>query len=109
MIAQRRQIDKASVGIDQGMLQVVDQLRKGAVTSVRAFLCTFQNDLLQAVGKLRHKLRRRKHLILQMFDGDCHCGIPVKGNLTCHHLIHGDAQGIDVTLVITVAAAHLLR
>ena len=109
MAGQRRQVYKITVGVQKGMFQVLNQLRHIAVTPVRTFLRTLQNNLLQAVGKIRHIFFRGFHLFLQMLDGDGHRGVPVKGNVSRHHLIHGDSKGIDITLGVAESSAHLLR
>ena len=44
-----------------------------------------------------------------MLNGDGHSGLTVKGNPSREHLKHGDTEGIDITLLIGVASACLLR
>ena len=91
------------------MLQVCDHILHTAVTTVYTFLCTFQNDLLQAVRKIRCIHARWDHFFLKMFDGDRHRSISVKRNSSCDHLIQCDSKRIDIALLIAVSASHLLR
>ena len=91
------------------MLQVCDHILHTAVTTIYTFLCTFQNDLLQTVRKVRCIHTWRDHLFLQMLDSDRHSGISVKRNSSCDHLIQCDSKRIDIALLIAVSASHLLR
>ena len=44
-----------------------------------------------------------------MLDCDGNGGIAVKRHSSGYHLVHGDAKGIDITLIVRISAAHLLR
>ena len=83
----RSQLHKIPLRVDQGMLQVCDHILHLVVSAVHTLLGTFQNDLLQAVRKIRRIDAGRNHFLLKMLDGNGNCGIPVKGNPACYHLI----------------------
>ena len=51
----------------------------------------------------------RYDILLQMLHRHHHGGLPVEGHPSRHHLIHHDAQGIDIALGVAVAAPGLLR
>ena len=106
---QRCQLNKMTVGIDQGMFQILDDFIHGIVTSLGTLLRALVDDLLQGIGKILGILGRRIHLILQMLDGDRHRAVTVKRDTAGHHLIHGDAQRVNIGFGIGKAAAHLLR
>ena len=96
--------DKISIRIDQGFLQVADQQRHALITPVRAFLRTFQYDLLNGTRQIGNIFSRGDNLLLQVLQRDLNRGIPVKGHPARQHLIHGDAQRIDITLGIGESA-----
>ena len=79
------------------------------IARARILLGTFHDDAFQAVGKVRHFHCRGRNLLLQMLERHGHRGIPVKGHMSGHHLVHGDADGIDVALLVHDAASRLLR
>ena len=108
-VIHRRQRYEISLWIDQRMLQICDHILHILITAIHTFLCTFQNDLLQTVGKLRCINTWRNNLFLKMFDSNSYCGISVKRNLPCNHFIHCDTQWINITLLITVSASDLFR
>ena len=108
-ISHRNDLDKISVRIHKGMLQILDQLVHIAVSSLCVFLGTFQNDLFKAVRDVRYQLRGRRDLLLQVLHGHLHRGVTVEGNLPCHHLVQRDADGVDVALLVAVTAPCLLR
>ena len=91
------------------MFQVCNDIFHFLVTAANTLLGTFQDDLLQTVWKILCVHTRRYHLFLQMLDRNSYCSISVKRNPACDHLIKCDTKRIDVTLLITVSAAHLLR
>ena len=84
-------------------------LRHILITAVGTLLCTFKNDLLYAYGDLRYEFLGRGHLLLDLFDGDGHGGVPVKGNSAGEHLKKGNTQRIDITLFIGKTASCLFR
>ena len=49
------------------------------ITAIHTLLRTFVDNLLQAVRKLRRIAARRRHLLLEMFDGDRNRGVSIKG------------------------------
>ena len=61
----RRQRYEISLWIDQRMLQICDHILHILITAIHTFLCTFQNDLLQTVGKLRCINTWRNNLFLK--------------------------------------------
>ena len=75
----------------------------------RILLGTFHNDALKTVRNIRYFLRRRLNLFPQMLDRDCHRGITVKRNMPRDHLIHRDARGVYVALLVHNSAPRLLR
>ena len=44
-----------------------------------------------------------------MLDCDGNGGVAVKRHSSGYHLVHGDTKGIDITLIVRISAAHLLR
>ena len=91
------------------MFQICDNIFHLLITAANTLLCTFQDDLLQAIWKVLCVHTRRYHFFLKMLDRNGYSSISVKRNPACDHLIKCDTKRIDITLLIAVSAAHLLR
>ena len=93
----------------EGTFQIHDQIPHGLVSPVRAFLTAFKYDLLHTVGNFRNIVPWRRHLLLNMFDGNGHRGFPVKRHPSGQHFKHCNAQRVDIALFVGIAASGLLR
>ena len=68
-----------------------------------------ENDLLQAHGDIGIQGGGLGGPAVDMLNGHRHRRLPVEGRTARHHLIHHNAQGIDIGPGVRVAALGLLR
>ena len=90
-------------------LHIIQHSRRGGVTVRRLMGHGFHNDLLQAAGDIGIEGGGHSRAAVDMLDGHRHRGFPVIGRAAGHHLIHHNAQGIDIRPVIHPASLGLLR
>ena len=107
LVIYRCQCYKITLRIDQRMLQVCNHILHILIAAIHTLLCTFQDDLLQAMRQVLCKHTRWNHL--QVLNSDCYCCISVKRNFSRNHLIHGNTKRIDITLLIAISATNLFR
>ena len=102
-------LHKVLVRRHEGTLQIRNQLSHGLVSPVRAFLAALKDNLLHAHRNFRNIVSGRGHFLLNMLDGNCHRGFPVKGHPPGKHFKHGNSKGIHVALFVGIASPCLFR
>ena len=66
-------------------------------------------DLHQRIGHLRCQLMQRAGLVRDLLDGNLHHVVSVKGQMTREHLVHHDANRVDVAGAVGLIPFCLLR
>ena len=107
----RRGIVKAegNVGVLAKFIQVLQHLGGALIALVHISRHGVHGDLLQALGNLGIQDPGRNGLGIDMLNGHRHRRLAVVGRMPCEHLIHDDAQGIEIGPEIDPAALGLLR
>ena len=91
------------------ILQVADQRIRVLVPAVRILLHTLQDDLLQPDRDRRVVDAGRRDVVVHVSQRHRHRGIAGEGKLSGQHLVHGDAEGIDVAPLIREFPLRLFR
>ena len=97
------------VRADQRTLQVRDQRGDRGIAVLGLFLHALFDDALETEINVGRELARSQGLALDVLQCDRHGVLPVVGDASGDHLVHGHAQRVDVAALVAVAAARLLR
>ena len=78
------------------------------ISPVGRFLAALVDNILYAVRYLIHIFPGRRHLLLNMLNGNGNGRLSVEGHASCEHLKESDTETVYIALLVRVTASGLL-
>ena len=100
---------KVNGGILPELLHILEHFCGGGIPVLGLQRHTLEDDLLQPRRDIGVQAGGLGRAAVDVLDGHRHRGFPVEGGPPGHHLVHHNAEGIDVRPAVGIAALGLFR